>query len=182
MTNRSTPISTKLPRINCSCSSLGPNLAIVALNGSGQASFFNNAGSIHLIVDVVGYFRGASGAQMTPVVPARILDSRNGLGGVVGPWGPGQARTVRVGGLGGAPSTASAVVLNVTVTGPSAPSHLTVWPAGPGVMPVASNLNFVAGQTVPNQVIVKTGTLGALNVFNNSGNAHVIIDVVGWYA
>ena len=168
--------------VNVAAGATRPNLAIVALNGSGQASFFNNAGSIHLIVDVVGYFRGASGAQMTPVVPARILDSRNGLGGVVGPWGPGQARTVRVGGLGGAPSTASAVVLNVTVTGPSAPSHLTVWPAGPGVMPVASNLNFVAGQTVPNQVIVKTGTLGALNVFNNSGNAHVIIDVVGWYA
>ena len=78
-------------------------------------------------------------------------------------------------------ATASAVALNVTVTGPTAPSHLTIWPTGQA-MPTASNLNFVAGQTVPNHVVVKLGSGGSLNVLNNSGNAHVIVDVVGWYS
>ena len=41
--------------------------------------------------------------------------------------------------------------------------------------------NFVTGQTVPNLVVVKVGDGGLASIFNNSGNAHVIADVVGWY-
>ena len=68
----------------------------------------------------------------------------------------------------------------MTVTGATADSHLTVWPAGVG-KPVASNLNWKAGQTVPNLVVVKVGQNGGVSFFNNSGNVHVIADVVGWY-
>jgi len=55
-----------------------------------------------------------------------------------------------------------------------------VWPAGVG-MPLASNLNFTAGQTVPNLVVVKLGTGGNINIFNNAGWVHVIGDVVGYF-
>jgi hypothetical protein len=48
-------------------------------------------------------------------------------------------------------------------------------------MPVASDLNFVGGQTVPNLVVVKVGTDGKINIFNAFGSAHVVVDVVGWY-
>jgi hypothetical protein len=78
-------------------------------------------------------------------------------------------------------SGVSAVVMNVTVTGPSAPgSHLTVFPTGESP-PVASNLNFVANQTVPNLVVVKLGAGGKVSVYNAAGNVHVIADVAGWY-
>jgi len=46
---------------------------------------------------------------------------------------------------------------------------------------LASNLNFVAGQTVPNAVTVKVGSGGAVSVFVNAGCAHVVVDVVGYF-
>ncbi len=176
--NQAMPLASTL---NVPAGATRANLAIIGLSGSGQAKFFNNAGETHLIVDVVGYFT-TTGTMFTPVVPARILDSRNGLGGQTTPWPAVPAsRAIKVGGVGGVPANASAVAVNVTVTGPTAPSHLSIWPTGQPV-PTASNLNFVAGQTVPNHVVVKLGTSGSLNVLNNAGNAHVIVDVVGWYS
>ena len=47
-----------------------------------------------------------------------------------------------------------AVVLNVTVTDAQGPGFVTVYPCG-AVRPLASSLNFVAGQTVPNAVIAQ---------------------------
>jgi len=78
----------------------------------------------------------------------------------------------------------AAVVLNVTVTGPTAPSYLTVYPTGSS-QPTASNLNFVAGQTVPNRVIVKVGTNGTpgwVSFFNAAGSTQVIADIGGWFS
>ena len=71
-------------------------------------------------------------------------------------------------------SGATAVVLNVTVTEPTALSFLTA-------QPLASNLNFVAGQTVANLVTVKIGAGGKVNLYNSVGTTHVIADVAGWY-
>jgi hypothetical protein len=75
----------------------------------------------------------------------------------------------------------SAVALNVTITGPSEASHLTVFPKGEAA-PNASNLNFVAGKTVPNMVIAKVGIDGSISIRNERGSVHVIVDVAGWYA
>ena len=85
----------------------------------------------------------------------------------------------------------SSVVLNVTATGPTSGGWLTLFPTGTAV-PTASNLNFVAGQTVPNFVTVKLGQGGKVAVSNTgvgidtpaggAGTVNVIIDIVGWYA
>jgi hypothetical protein len=72
------------------------------------------------------------------------------------------------------------VALNVTVTDPTSASHLTAWPSG-RARPLASNLNYVAGQTVPNMVVVKVGEGGKVDLFNAAGSADVIVDVAGWY-
>jgi len=57
-------------------------------------------------------------------------------------------------------------------------------------LPTASNLNFVAGQTVANLVVVKLGqgggNAGKVKINNTGGNAnagtvHVVADVVGYY-
>src|SRR5713226_5528799 len=95
------------------------------------------------------------GGTYHPLQPARILDTRNGTGGVPkAPIQAGGSLTVQVAGNGGVPATgAAAVVMNVTVTDTTAPSYLTVFPAGVA-MPLASNLNWTPGQTVPNLVAV----------------------------
>ncbi len=45
-----------------------------------------------------------------------------------------------------------------------------------------SDLNFAGGLTVPNLVVVKLGTNGAIDLYNAFGSVDVIVDVVGWYS
>lgn len=120
---------------------------------------------------------GAAGAgSFVGVSPSRLLDTRDG-GGCVG---AGSTRALTVAGVGGVAADASAVVLNVTVTEPTVAGYLTVFPSGQAV-PMASNLNFVAGQTVPNAVTVKVGAGGKVGILNSGGCSHVVVDVVGYY-
>jgi hypothetical protein len=55
-----------------------------------------------------------------------------------------------------------------------------VYPSGES-LPNASNLNFVAGSTIPNMVIAKVGADGSITVHNESGLTHVIVDIAGWF-
>src|SRR5205085_229195 len=89
-------------------------------------------------------------------------------------------RAVQVRGVGGVPAGATAVVLNVTATNTTAASFLTVWPAGE-IRPTASNLNWVAGGTVPNLVTAKLGQGGGLGFYNLAGDVDVVADVAGYY-
>jgi outer membrane protein assembly factor BamB len=121
------------------------------------------------------------GGGFHPLDPARILDTRSGLGAPAAKVGPGATLGLQVAGRGGVPTTGvSAVAVNVTVTNPTAGSHLTAWPAG-RARPLASNLNFTAGQTVPNMVVVKVGEAGKVNLFNAGGSTDVVVDVGGGY-
>jgi hypothetical protein len=121
----------------------------------------------------------SDGGVFVPLTPARLLDTRAST-----PVGAGSAneRVVQVTGSVGVPATAKAVAMNVTVTQPTADGgFITVYPDGvsrPGV----SNLNFNAGQTIPNFAIVKLGTGGRLRIYNQSGTTHVLLDVAGYYA
>jgi hypothetical protein len=91
---------------------------------------------------------------------------------------------VQVAGLGGVPATATAAVINVTVTDTSAASYLTVWPSA-AARPLASTLNWTAGNTVSNLVEINLGTAtgaGKLAIYNAYGNADVIFDVNGYFS
>jgi hypothetical protein len=157
-----------------------PNAVVVPVGVDGQVSIFNNDGEVDVVVDVVGWFAPGAGAAYDAITPKRLVDSRNGTGTTPGPWGDGQTREVVVaGGTSTVPAAAGAVLVNVTAVGPSAASHLTVWPTGVA-RPTASNLNFGKGVTIPNMVWVKVGTGGRISIFNNDGDAHVLVDVVGY--
>ena len=120
--------------------------------------------------------------RYNPLTPARLLDTRNGTGGISGPVGPGATAEVQVTGRGGVPASGvSAVVMNVTVTQPTATGSLTVFPAG-DPRPTPASLTFATGKAVPNLVVVKPGALGKVAVFNSAGSSHVVIDVAGWYS
>ena len=118
------------------------------------------------------------------LVPARVLDTRFGNGAPVAPVGAGGVLNLQVTGRGGpsnVPSTASAVVLNVTVVNPTDSSYVTVWPTGGSQPPLASNLNFVAGEVIANLVVVKVGAGGQVSLYNNTGSTDLIADVVGYF-
>jgi hypothetical protein len=162
-----------------------PNLVEVALGAGGKVTVYNSTGSSDVIFDVAGWVStqgtvtGTAGL-FRPLVPARILDTRSGLGGSH-TLTAGQTITLQVTGAGSVPMTGvSGVVLNVTATGPTAASFLTVFPAGAS-QPLASNVNFTGGQTVPNRVTVKLGTGGSVSIFNAAGSVDVVVDVGGWF-
>ena len=157
-----------------------PNLVTVKVGEGGKVSLYNNVGTAHVVADVTGWY-GAEGSRYTPVTPSRILDTRYGVGAPTAAAGADSTLSLQVTGRGGVPATGvSAVVLNITVTEPTATSFLTAWPAGVP-RPPTSNLNHVAGQTVPNLVIVKVGEGGRVNLYNHAGTAHLIADVAGWF-
>jgi hypothetical protein len=159
-----------------------PNLAIVGIGANRKVSLYNDAGSTHFVVDVVGWYGGATATKVfTPAAtPARLLDSRVG-NAYSTPWSAGQTRDLEVAGRGPVPTDASAVVMNVTVTNPTSPGFATMYPAGGSRPDPASNLNFVPGETVPNLVMVKIGTDGKVSFFNLAGKTDMIADVVGWF-
>jgi hypothetical protein len=123
--------------------------------------------------------------KFTAVGPTRIMDTRSGLGGS-GHVGPAHTVSLQV---AGAPSGhvavpaagAEAVVLNLTVTGPTSSGFVTVFPAGVS-RPNVSTINFKKGWTGANLVTVKLGTAGKIGLYNSGGTTDLIVDVVGWYA
>lgn len=125
---------------------------------------------------------GAVGeGSFRPVIPARILDTREGIGAPVGKIGPKETLTLQVAGQGGVPNIgATAVSVNITVTQPSTSSYLTVWPTGFS-RPTVSLLNFVANATIANSTVVGLSPDGTLSIYNASGSTHVIVDVSGWF-
>jgi alpha-tubulin suppressor-like RCC1 family protein len=163
-----------------------PNLVIAPVGTDGKVALHNGGGgSVHVIADVSGYF--LAGAVQAPggfgaVASARVLDTRTGAGtGAAAAVKGGGAVSVTVTGQGGVPASGvSAVVLNVTVTGPSAEGYLTAYASGASV-PASSNLNFVAGQTVPNLVIAPVGADGKVALYHGGGGTvHVIADLAGY--
>jgi len=163
-----------------------PNLVVTGVGTNGEVSLFNSAGNTQLIADVTGWF--ASGAQLTSLTPARLLDTRAGAGTVDGRFSGGGAIGAQavldldVSGRGGVPATgAAAVVLNVTAVSPSATGFITAWPSGFS-QPNASNLNFMPGQTRPNLVISALGSNGKVSLFNSAGTTDIVVDVLGWLA
>ena len=77
------------------------------------------------------------------------------------------------------PAGVDAVVLNVTAVSARSAGFATVYPCGLA-RPEASNLNFVAGQTVPNLVIARPGVGGKVCVFSDT-TIDVLADVSGFF-
>jgi hypothetical protein len=127
----------------------------------------------------------------TPVNPCRIVDSRNAGGPI--PAGTSVAFIVDAstftsqGGFNGdcgVPFSASAAVaMTITVTQPEHAGYFTAWGIG-SPQPLASVLNYSAGQTIATTSIipVQPGTGGNGFMLYSVASAHVVVDVVGYFA
>lgn len=134
-------------------------------------------------VAVVGTRMVAASGAATPSVfvplsPDRLLDTRSGVGGST--LTANGILTLPIVGTAGIPQSATAVQLNVTVTGGTASSYLTVWPSDQA-RPEASSLNWADAAAHPNAVTATIGADGAIKFYNFAGNVDVIADVAGYY-
>ena len=172
--------------LNFSAGQTVPNLVVVPVGSDGKVDLYNSsAGTVQLIADVSGYFAAgapASAGAFGALTPARLLDTRSN-NGATGPVPAGGTVKLQVDGRGGLPASGvGAVVLNVTVTQAKAAGVVTAYPdlvSRPGT----SNLNFSAGQTVPNLVVVPVGSDGKVDLYNSSaGTVQLIADVSGYFA
>lgn len=125
--------------------------------------------------------QATAGAAYVPVGPVRILDTRHGLGAARQQVGPAGVLKLKVAGANGIPATGTAAVtMNLTEVNATSGGYVTAYPDGTA-RPVASNLNFLAGQVNPNLVTVAVGADGYVDLYNASGRVDLVADVQGYY-
>ena len=160
-----------------------PNAVITKIGANGKVCAFSNVDT-HLVTDTNGYF--SAGSSFTGVDPGRLMDTRadgvtiDGAFQRLGIVKGGTTVEFTVAGRGGVAPNATAASLNMTVTEPAASGFVTVYPCGTS-RPLASSLNFVAGQTVPNAVITKIGANGKVCAFSNV-DTHLVTDTNGYFS
>ncbi|MFE6841838.1 PKD domain-containing protein [Streptomyces sp. NPDC057686] len=160
-----------------------PNQVIVQVGNDGYVELVNGGWApVDLIADVTGYFTRTSSSGYTSLAPSRFVDTREGLGTSKGQVPGYGSFGVQIAERGRVPKGVTAVALNVTVTNPQEAGHLTVFPSGQ-TAPATSSVNFGAGQTIANSVIVPVGADGKISIRNGSWKpADVVVDVVGYYS
>ena len=166
------PCSTARPvasNVNVVAGASVPNLATVAVGTGGDICIYVSVAT-HVLVDLAGWY-GSGDDRLMNVAPVRIADTRQSGQKV----GAGQALV-----LNPAPGTgAHAVALNVTATEPDRAGFLTVYPCDAPV-PVASNVNYRAGETVADAAIVALAGDGTVCVYTSAAS-HVVVDLNGWF-
>ena len=140
--------------------------------------------TVAAVFDLTGYFvRNGNGATFVPVTPARVVDTRK-ASGIKAPLMSRQVATFSVAGIAGVPANATAVTGNVTVVLPGALGYVVVAPSiDPAALPTTSTVNFPAGDTRANNVVVPLsgGKLQAEYVGKAGVAVQFLFDVTGYF-
>jgi spore germination protein YaaH len=124
-----------------------------------------------------------AGARFVGIQPTRFVDSRSGVGLGGGALTSGAARTFTLAGRLGVPSTAVAVAGTVTVVGETSPGYLSLGPSAATVSR-SSVVNTPKGDVRAVGFTVKLGdggSVAALWTGDGGSQAHLIIDVTGYF-
>ncbi|HEX8487697.1 MAG TPA: hypothetical protein VF642_04055 [Propionibacteriaceae bacterium] len=174
------------------------NIATVSLGTGGQITIYNSSGSVHVIVDVVGYYSSVdttatSGNDYANLAPERQLDTRQSTEGQLRPQ-----EIVDIyndfGFEGALTQYVKAVAVNITAVNGQGTGFVTAWD-GVGDPPKTSTLNFGRTVAIPNLAVVKTSLCTdpneceqdpnsptRISIYNGSNAAvDVLVDLVGLY-
>jgi hypothetical protein len=159
------------------------NLVMTGVGSNGQVSIYVHHSQTHVVADLLGYFSaapGESGGEFRPLMPARILDTRTGLGAPAGRRTGASVLPLQVAGRGNVPgSGVRAVVLQLTAAAPSSNTYLTAFPHGQAV-PNVSNVLIEAGRDRSGRVVAGLSG-GQLDILNSEGETDVVVDVNGYF-
>ncbi len=148
------------------------------------------SGTVHMFVDLVGYYVAddSAGMRFKPLAsanaPVRILDTRKAIG-LSGAFGAGRTRTVNATAV--TSSDSAYLVGNTTGVTPTLATYLTVF-SGESPLPGVSNLNVSAGLVRAVSTYAPLRFVDAVppalpkltfNIFNKSGTIHVLFDAAG---
>jgi len=150
-----------------------PNLVVAIPDANRQICVFSH-GTSHLIVDLAGWWSD-SPDRFASVEPQRVYDSRRpGFAQLV----PDTPREITIP-ASVVPDATRAAVVNLTTTRSGASGFMVAYPCSNPV-PLASNLNFVAGEDRAVGAIVGLGPGRKICVLANVAT-DVIVDVTGYY-
>ena len=121
-----------------------------------------------------------TGSGYTAITPYRALGTAAAGANVVA--GTPAVVQVTSATAGEVPAGATAAVLNVTASNPTSAGYLELYPGTTAPTTPTSNVNFVAGETVPNLVTVPLSATGTVSVANFAGTTAVDVDVEGYYS
>lgn len=144
------------------------------------------AGSVGLTSALGGQAGTGDATSFVPIEPCRILDTRPefNVGASAVPLGVDDTLTLSAHGVSGDCDISPTVVglsLNVTAVGATAPTFVTVFPAG-SERPNSSNLNPGPGDFVTaNAVTVLLSSAGNFSIYNAFGSVDAVVDLVGVY-
>ncbi|MBR7833604.1 right-handed parallel beta-helix repeat-containing protein [Actinospica durhamensis] len=149
------------------------NTVIVAVGADGYVDLANvSTGKTHVIADLEGYYSATGDSGYHSISPTRVLDTRKTA---VVP--AGSTVKVKLSSYAGI----SAAMFNVTVVDATGNGFVTAAPDG-GATPATSNVNYLAGQTVPNEVVVSVGADGYVDFTNSGkGQADLVVDLDGYF-
>ena len=150
-------------------------LALTSTN-QGRVTITVSGAATGLVVDVLGYYEGTSaagsGGGYLAVNPQRFLDTRSGLG-ASGPGNGGLTMALP----NSVPSTATAVLVNVSVIQPSGPGYLQL--SAPGSSTATTVLNLTGARDVTVLALAPVSN-GRISFALYGSNAHVVLDLVGF--
>lgn len=111
----------------------------------------------------------------SPMQPQRIADTRQ-----IAEVNADNPLVLDIRGKYGLPNQGlEAVVLNVTATGAMSNGFVTVWPCA-DTKPLASSVNYTAGEDIPNTVIAAPDQYGKM-CLDSSTPVNLIADLSGWF-
>jgi hypothetical protein len=161
------------PTSNLNTFGAGQTRAGLVIVPIGEANNINVRSDVDgdLIVDVFGYLGDTEGSEIDPA--SRVYDTRPD-----GRLAAGEVRTVQVAGVQNVPTGASFVLANVTAVEATNAGFVSVLAAGTlgDAQPDTSNLNYPAGGTIANTVLVSLGD-GSIEVYTQS-SIHLIVDIL----
>jgi hypothetical protein len=161
-----------------------PNLAIVPLThsagGKDGINIYASDGPTDVIVDVVGLLHQQTSlndavydGRIASHFPVRAYDTRTRDS--MQPLPEGEPVVFTDKGLESSYGPVRGELLNVTATQAKADTYITMYPDGVG-QPNASNLNVLAGQDIPNGVLLAVSPANLYQIYNNAGTTHLILD------
>lgn len=169
------------------------NGATVKLGTGGKITLYNSAGSVNVVVDVLGYYASSaitttSGSEFDTYGPDRLTDTRTSSEGKLAPK---SALSVYIDFDvdGAANGYVKALAVNVTAVNAVGSGYVSLFDGG-DALPTTSSLNFAATKAVANMSVVKTSLCTEcegpppvrIGVYNRSSAAvDVIVDLVGIY-
>ena len=122
------------------------------------------------------------GGAFDKLAPARVLDTRSGVGAPTAAVAAHGSVTVALAGRNGVPSSGSpSVLLTLMASSPTAAGDVIAYRGG-STRPTTSSVTFAAGQTVSNSVVVQVGTGGVTFYNSSAGTVQLTADLAGYYA